>query len=193
MRRVFAILKALLFWKKQPEISKQKLAFKQLEVCVIPEEEIKKKEKHKQYLQLIESIEKNREQIIKEEKENKLKIIPFENGKDICISLNKKLFVIDKEDYNIFEDEFNLSEYTLSVHYSENGYYLVRINEHTGKEDFLHRFLMQKEIEDYCLENDYEEKEVVVHHKNFYEWNNKRENLQIMSKKEHNKLHHRED
>lgn len=197
-KNIFVLLKKLLFKKKQTRKLKQKSAeaktLEQPKIYVIPEEEIKKREneRHKQYLQLIENIEKNRGQIIKEQTENELKIIPFENGEDICISLKKKNFQIDKSDYIIFENEFNLPEYTLSVHYSENLYYLVRINKYTGQEEYFHRFLMKKEIEDYCLNKGYTKIEVVVHHRDFCEWNNKRTNLQVMSVKEHNEIHHRE-
>jgi hypothetical protein len=50
---------------------------------------------------------------------------------------------------------------------------------------------MNKEIEDFCLDNNCTKNKAIIHHKDFSPFNNRRNNLQVMSEEEHNKVHNR--
>ncbi len=182
MKKVINFFRRLFLKKEKEIILKPEVKTKE------PEQIYEKKDQ--KFSQLIKNIEENRDSIIKEKQENELKVIPSDLD-GVCLSLKKKLFLLDNEGFELFREKFNLPEYTLFISYSKKGYYLARRNNETDKEEFFHRFLMKKEIEDFQLERGCLFEEIVVHHDNFEEWDDRKENLKIMTKEEHDILHNR--
>jgi hypothetical protein len=147
--------------------------------------EITKKEK---FERLINNIEVNRDTLVKERLKDRLKI--KQEGSWVRIFFNQRIFLVDEEGLKVFNEEFNIPDYHLCLVYSKNGVYLAR-EKNYGKEELFHRFLMKKEIEDFQLERGCRFESIVVHHINFEEYDNRRENLKVMTKQEHDKIHNR--
>ena len=141
-------------------------------------------------------LESNKNKIIRKQEENNLKIIPSDNPNLKFIKLKKILFNFDKEGFDLFQENFNKEPYELNIKKElykngEEAFYLLRENKHTGKIHFFHRWLMEKELKDFCLEHNYKQNEVVIHHINFNSKMNEKNNLLVMTKIEHDKLHNR--
>lgn len=152
------------------------------------------KESENGYKQLIENLEKPeiREQVIKEKQEREFKVLDRNDKEDLIATTFEKLtFFFDKEGFEIFNEDFNVKGYSLCLVHSQNGEYLARVNKETEREDLFHRFFMKDEIEDFYSKKDVEYKNIVVHHVNFSEKDNRKLNLQVMTKEEHDILHNR--
>jgi len=148
------------------------------------------------YEKALDYIINNKDKIVIEKEENKLKILSSANSKLKFIRFKKILFCFDNEGFDLFQREFNQKPYELDIKKGiyKNGkeaFYLIRINKKNYRVDFFHRWFMQDEIDDFCLENDYERKEVVVHHRDFNSTINYKDNLQVMTIEEHNEIHNR--
>ncbi len=152
--------------------------------------EIKKlKDDKTQFSKLIAKLETDKDKIIKEKEEEGIKDLG--RGEDgYWIQINKKLFLFDKEGYDLFKEEFNMRGFNIIIASFKDDY-LARENIHNEKIEFFHRFLMNKEVEDFCLDNNCTKNKAIVHHKNFNTCNNRRDNLQVMGEEEHNKIHNR--
>jgi membrane-bound metal-dependent hydrolase YbcI (DUF457 family) len=149
---------------------------------------VKKKEKEKksQFNEMVDNLEKNRSKIIKEKEDAKPKI--EKDGETIKLKFRNKTFLFDQEGYDLFEEDFDKPNYSIVI---KEGY-LSRENKQTGGVKAFHRWLMQKEIENFCMENNCKEDELQVHHLDLTTTNNKRENLKVMLIEDHHKLHIRE-
>ena len=93
---------------------------------------------------------------------------------------------------DLFEREFNTPEYTLIITYSKGDYYLARENKETGHIDWFHRWLMSKEVDDFCIRNNCKVDNVKVHHIYRNTWDNRKAHLKVMTKKEHDRIHGRD-
>lgn len=116
------------------------------------------------------------------------------NDEGVFCIWNKDIFLFDKEGYNLFNQKFNQVLYDFVKVNTKSGKYLAMIKKGENALIFFHRWLMENEIFNFAFENNISDKyEIVVHHKNFNPSLNNRENLQVMTREEHNKLHNRED
>jgi len=150
------------------------------------EKPIKKiNEEKPQFQKLLEDLETNRWEIIKQKEYDFPKI---ERGKD-CIKCKLKgiTFLLDEKGYNFFNEKFIISSYG-KVTIKDNYLALKQDNSFS----YFHRWFMQEEVKDFCAKNDCDPKEVHVHHIDLTKTNNKKENLKVMFIEDHKKLHHRE-
>lgn len=146
----------------------------------------KEKDKKSQFKEMVDNLENNRAKIMKEKEDAKPKI--EKDGETIKFKFRNKTFLFDQEGYDLFQEEFSKPNYSIKI---EKGY-LSRENKQTGGIKAFHRWLMQKEVESFCMDNDCKEEEVQVHHLDLTTTNNKRENLKVMLIEDHHKLHVRE-
>jgi hypothetical protein len=200
--KIFAFLKKLLFWRKKSIKEEQAIIVEQQAISepkIIPEikQEHKIREiKESKFKRDLQYLKENKDKIIKEKKENELRVVPSDSPNLCYIRFKNKLFSFDKEGFDLLQEEFNQEPYELIIkkEKTKNGgeaFYLARENKNTGKIDFFHRWIMRKEIEDFCLEYNCKQEEVVVHHKNFNPIFNEKDNLQVITITEHNKIHNR--
>ncbi|MEN7982025.1 MAG: hypothetical protein ABFQ65_01095 [Nanoarchaeota archaeon] len=185
------ILNAILIWviyrlcKKEPkkDIDKPKEDYIDTKEEQVNQKVEKRKPKKTQIEELL-SVRKEREELVKEREKN---IPKFEEVDDEvrCI-FKEKVFLFDKEGYKFYNDIFrNYGKLTIKNKY-------LAIDEESNEWVlFFHREFMRIEIEDFCVENNCKGDKVVIHHTDFSTTNNKKENLRVMFKEEHNKLHHR--
>lgn len=150
---------------------------------IVTKEDYQKKHTVKTKIEkLLKDIREEREERIKEREENEPKF-EEDNEEVKCIFKGKK-FLFDKEGYEFFKDEFILFG-ELSI---INGYLAID-NPANDWIIFFHRKFMRIEIEDFCLKNNCNNIEVVIHHIDFSTTNNKKENLRVMLEYNHKKLH----
>lgn len=134
--------------------------------------------------------EKSKSEVIKEKPE-----VSFGDNlvlyklKDMDISLT-----FDDIGFKLFNTEFLKSEYDqeMIIYKSGKTKYLAKRCVEGKINDFFHRWLMIKEIHKFALDNSISNKfDIVVHHKNGNSLDNRKSNLQVMTKNEHLKIHHR--
>lgn len=186
-----------LFSKKVPELEPKvesiKPKKKQKDKVQVPIQEKPEEKKPDKYQQLIANLEnpETRAQIVQDKKDREFKVLAKNDEEDLIIaSFDKIEFKFDKDALNVFNEEFNIKGYTLRV----IGGYLARVDSE-GKEEFFHRFLLKDEIEKFYLEKKAEcglnRQDIVVHHKNLNPQWNKRDNLVVMTREEHDIVHGR--
>lgn len=201
LKTILDFIKSL-FSKKVPEPEPKAEATKpkekqkkKVQVPIQEKTEEKKLEEKKsdKYQQLIANLEnpETRQRIIQDKKDREFKVLASNDEEDLIIaSFDNQKFIFDKEGLDVFNEEFNVKGFTLCV----IGGYLGRVDSE-GKEEFFHRFFLKKEIEDFYLNKKAEcglnRQDVVVHHSNTTPWWNKRDNLVVMTKEEHDILHNR--
>lgn len=158
-----------------------------------PKKKAQEEKKPDKYQQLIANLENPevRKQIIKDKEEREFKVLGTNDEEDLILaSFDNLKFIFDREGFNVFNEEFNIKGYTLRV----IGGYLARVDS-DGNEEFFHRFFLKDEIEKFYLEKKAEcglnRQDIVVHHKNLNPQWNKRDNLVVMTKEEHDILHNR--
>lgn len=140
-----------------------------------------------EFKSLLADLEEHRTEIVQDKEDRKLKI--FEKDEEnYFIQLDKKVFVFDEEGWSFFQEEFNMPKYELSVEYERNSYYLIRKDKKTGIKYSFHRLFMNSEIEDFCMKNNCEPCDVEVHHKHS-SGNNRKDNMEVLTFKEHRKRH----
>lgn len=144
----------------------------------------KRKPKRTKIEELLDNREKEQEELAKAREKNTPKFEEFSGG--MKCNFKGKTFLFDKEGYEFYRREFILFGGLDII----NNYLAINnpANEWTS---FFHRYFMRIEIEDFCEENNCEGKDVVVHHIDFSRTNNRKENLRVMFKVEHDKLHNR--
>lgn len=128
----------------------------------------------------------------KEEPKQEGEVKYFPQSKDgYFIQFRGELFLFDEEGIKKFKEEFYISPYKLSIEYKKNYFYLVRVYPN-GYIEYFHSWFMMPEKEEFREKNHLDKWDVVVHHKKVNPWNNRRENLQVMTRTEHDILHHRQ-
>lgn len=169
----------------------------------IIEEKIKSEENRKRKQdEFLEHLEKIKNTPFERPKEwetiEKYDIQENEAGEIFLIS-GKDIFLFDKEGYEFFQKGFRIdSVYNeemkelLKVR-SEDGIhkYLGKLKEGYRTPSYFHREFMRKEILNFSLGRNIDKSEIVVHHRNFNPQDNKKENLLVMTKQEHDELHNR--
>jgi len=181
------MLLAILIWllyrlyKKEPKIYTDKPK----EDYIISETSSEKRKPKKTKIEeLISNTRKEREHLIQEREKITPKFQELGNGM-MCI-FKKKVFLFDQEGYEFFNDEFIIFD---GLDIIEG--YLVINNPANKFPLFFHRRFMRIDIEIFCEKNDLGEEDVIVHHIDFNKRNNRKENLRIMLKKDHKKIHGR--
>ena len=119
----------------------------------------------------------------------------FKGDYGITLVIFQKVgFVIDEEDLDYFNNEFNKKPYRLVIVRSKNRkgkeiLYLARDNKNSNTPEYYHRLIMNKEIENFCKSKGCSKSEVVVHHINFNTKINTKSNLNVMTREQHDRLH----
>jgi hypothetical protein len=107
--------------------------------------------------------------------------------------IGNTIFTFDREGYDLFEAKFDTFRSKIIVYKGEETSsegYLCRLLPGLKKPLSFHRWLMLKEIEKFAKENDIEDLRTIhVHHKDLDTTNNRKNNLQVMTKEAHRKLH----
>lgn len=133
---------------------------------------------------LIVDIDKKRDSIIKDQESRKPKIKEYSDR--IEYTFEGKTFTFCKEGYKLFEEDFcDEDSYKIIV----DNNYLARENKINEGKNYFHRWLMKDEVEDLKNKNKCSYEDIQVHHKDSTTTNNKKDNLQPLTKKEHRKLH----
>lgn len=171
---------------------------------IIPELEIKRREQEsKEYKEEFESLTESRialdslEGGMKEESVGGAEEVSHINGR-VSYKRSFNEFLFDEEGFILFERKFNIKDHKLIILSKKNGthHYNYLARRETDRFDksfitFFHRWLMEKEIFNFSIEHNISNSEIVVHHINFNSSDNRIENLQVMTKEEHNKIHSR--
>jgi hypothetical protein len=105
----------------------------------------------------------------------------------IIINVRGVEFTFDKETAEKFKREFD----TRGEAYVGESDYLCRRNS-KGKKESFHRWLMQKEIEEFCKIHEISEDKVEVHHKSLNHKDNRKENLECQKVADHKNIHKEE-
>ena len=108
-------------------------------------------------------------------------------GDRIFIVIRGVEFCFDNETAKLFKDKFNFKGQA----YINRENYLCRKNDLNKIESF-HKWLMKEEILSFCEENNLDEKEVEIHHKNENKKDNSKDNLECKRKPKHREDHNRE-
>ena len=180
---ILAFLIWLLYrlYKKKPKKYRDKL---RRDYIKIKQKVKRRKPKKSKIEELISNVRKEREELVKEREKNAPKF--EESGDVVKCNFRGKTFLLDKEGYKFFKNEFIIFG-GLSI----INNYLAIDNPANDWIIFFHREFMRIEREDFCLENNCEGKDIVVHHVDFSTTNNRKENLKVMFEKEHKKIHNR--
>jgi len=193
LKTILDFIKSLFSKKPEPKVEATKPEKKQKKKVQVPIQEKPEEKKPDKYQQLIADLEnpETRQQIIQEKKQREFKVLGTNDEEDLILASFENLkFIFDKEGFDIFNEEFNTKGYSLRV----IGGYLGRVDS-DGKEEFFHRFFLKDEIEDFYLKKKAEcglnRQDVIVHHSNLNPQWNKRDNLVVMTKEEHDLIHHR--
>lgn len=137
---------------------------------------------------LIDNIEPNRELIIKEQEAKIPKVKEYDDK--IKYIFNGITFIFCKEGYNLFEEKFKNSYYTIFI---DDGY-LARQHNITLFTEHFHRWIMDEEVERLAEELVSSKKDIHVHHKSgVYDKNgkydNRLDNLEVLYKDNHAQRH----
>ena len=160
------------------------------------------------FQELIKNIEKNRKSLIlekeKREKIRRERKKKFSKKVEINVDIfddrveyffGDILFIFDPEGYDLFEEKFNTFRSKIIVYKGKKDNsegYLSKLIPGLHKPLGFHRWLMSEEIEKFAKENNISNtKEIHVHHIDGNTTNNRKENLQVMTKKTHRKLHYK--
>ena len=110
--------------------------------------------------------------------------IVFEKDKSVSVSIRgEECYLFNNEDYPLFKDKFDEKG---QAYINQSKYLLRKIGRF---EEPFHRWLVAEDILNFCKINNCKPSEVEVHHINFNQKDNRKENLQIMFVKDHEFLH----
>lgn len=170
------------------EINREKIIQEQKEYPKLKNEREKKE---------IEEWANGFEEFLKSHKKQDIKLLKGEpqiqlSEEGIFCVWNKEIFLFDKEGFELFQQQFCVPDYELVKGITKSGNYLARRKFGEINCEFFHRWFMHKEVFNFRKDNYLEGSEIVVHHKNFNTSINTRDNLQVMTRKEHDLLHNRE-